>query len=164
MEFWSKSWHLCPGKATPTHSLLLMDRSFLPAPAGGNGLLGTSLPNPGIFKVSLFHSDLPLSDNQRLGEEGKAALGGSPWHWLTHSGILTGGKNISLALSAGCCHRLSFQDPVFMPGASAASPPVRKLQGTERRSPSPHCRLPPHLQLQRPSPRPGTSRNALKSH
>lgn len=121
-------------KQPPTHSLLLQARSFLPAPCpGGRRLLSTSQANPGIFKASLFHSDLFPSNNQSLREESKAALGSSPWHWLTRSGILTGGKNIFLVFSAGCrCrHHLSFQDPVSKLSASAASPPVNTHLGSQ---------------------------------
>lgn len=110
---------------------------FLPAPCPRERTASTSLANPGILKASLLHSDLLLSDNQSLGEASRAALGSSPWCWLTHSGILTGGKNISLVFSAGCCHHLSFQDPVFMPRASAASPPIPTPQEMEHRPPIP---------------------------
>lgn len=165
MRFGSKSWHLCfPGSSHPLTFAVVDQLSS--SPCQRERTAGHQPSRPGIFKVSLFRSDLLWSDNQRLGEESKAAWGSSPWHRLTHSGILTGGKNISLAFSAGCCHRLSFQDPVSLPRASAASSPVHTppSQGSEPRSPSPKPQLAPHLQLPPLSPWPGASKNALKSH
>lgn len=63
-------------------------------------MLSARLAGWGIFKASLFHSNLLLSDNQSLEEESKAVLRSSPWLWLTHGGILMGGKHLWCSMPA----------------------------------------------------------------
>lgn len=109
------------GRAPPTHFCRRTEASFQP-PCQRERTAEHRPSQPGNFQ-SLPVPHRPFFDRQSK-LEGKAAFGSSPWQWLTRSGILTGGKNISLVFSAGCCHRRSFQDPVSMPRASAASPAV----------------------------------------
>lgn len=109
------------GQAPPTHFCRRTEASFQP-PCQRERTAEHRPSQPGNFQ-SLPVPHRPFFDRQSK-LEGKAAFGSSPWQWLTRSGILTGGKNISLVFSAGCSHRRSFQDPVSMPRASAASPPV----------------------------------------
>ena len=107
------------GRAPPTHFCCRTEASFQ-LPCQRERTAEHQPSRPGNFQ-SLPVPHRPFFDRQSK-LEGKAAFGSSPWQWLTRSGILTGGKNISLVFSAGCCHHRSFQDPVSMPRDSAASP------------------------------------------
>ena len=153
------------GRAPPTHFCCRTEASFQP-PCQRERTAEHPPSQPGNFQ-SLPVSHRPFFDRQSK-LEGKAAFGSSPWQWLTRSGILTGGKNISLVFSAGCRHHRSFQDPVSMPRASTASPPVPPTPHTHPRSqntghPAPDHRPPSNPQGLPQSLRPGTSKNALKS-
>ena len=131
------------GQAPPTHFCCRTEASFQ-HPCQKERTAEHQPSRPGNFQSLPVPHRLFFDRQSKL--EGKAAFGSSPWQWLTRSGILTGGKNISLVFSAGCYHHRSFQDPVSMPRASAASPPVHTHTHThththppepEHRSPSP---------------------------
>ena len=137
------------GWAPPTHFCCRTEASFQP-PCQGERTAEHPPSQPGNFQ-SLPVPHRPFFDRQSK-LEGKAAFGSSPWQWLTRSGILTGGKNISLVFSAGCRHHRSFQDPVSMPRASTASPPVHSHTHTHT-----HTHTPQEPEHRSPSPRPPTT-------